>query len=43
LTAYYARGEDIRRAEESGFHTHVAKPASPETLIDAIRCVMKKL
>jgi CheY-like chemotaxis protein len=35
LTAY-AGTEDVKRALDAGFHTHLAKPVDPETLIDTV-------
>jgi signal transduction histidine kinase len=36
----YARDEDRQRAIERGFHLHVAKPVSPEELVNAVRALV---
>jgi len=33
----YARPEDARKAEESGFQLHLVKPLRVEKLIDAVK------
>jgi signal transduction histidine kinase len=38
----YARPEDRRRAEEAGFDAHIAKPPSPEALLELVRSSGKR-
>jgi signal transduction histidine kinase/ActR/RegA family two-component response regulator len=41
LTAY-ARPEDIERALHAGFRAHIAKPVSPEALVEAVASLVDK-